>query len=372
MTGADLRNWQNASAAAGLGEVLLVSLIAGGEGPTSVPNLATRHLGADAAKLYQLDPQQTSIDLGIDDAMLGKLAKVLAEFRPDLVVVEHLGLHPFLDLLQESGARLVLDLHNVESDLANQIARRRDWFGVKRRRDARAIAAIEARVAAAVDGIWACSEEDAGRLAERGLGPAHVVPNGLPRADLAPRQLPAEPGAVGPELLFVGHLGYTPNVRASETLARKILPKLRSALPEVRLTLAGRQPARRVRRLAAPDIRIVANPDDLTPLLRAAHMAVVPLRSGGGTRFKIVEAMAWGLPVVATPLAAEGLGLRHGHDIILAESDRALAAEILRLWRDRTLREELRARGHATAWRRFGPDPIQDAVVSALKAVSQT
>lgn len=369
VTGADLRNWQNASAAAQLGEVHLVSLIAGGQGATTVPRLTTSHLGSDADRLYRLLPGNTSIDLCIDVAMIAALQNVVREYQPDVVVLEHLGLHPFLPMLQQSGARLVLDMHNVESDLAGQTIRRRDWFGVKRRRDRLAIAALEARAASVVDAIWVCSDEDAKRFSGRGIGPISIVPNGLPRPEFSPRQLPAESTAAGPEILFVGHLGYTPNVTACQILAQRILPRLHRSLPHARVTLAGRKPARKVRKLAGAGVRIIADPDDLAPLLRSAHMAVVPLLSGGGTRFKIVEAMAWGLPVVATPLAAEGLGLRDGHDILLAKGERGLVDRIVSLWHDTGRRAELRARGHASAWSRFGPDVIDQAVVSAIEAV---
>jgi len=369
VTGADLRNWQNASAAAQLGEVRLVSVIAGSEGVTDVARLTTSHLGSDAEALYRLPPGSASIDLAIDPGRIEALERVVQEFRPDLIVIEHLGLHPFLPMLRQCGARLVLDLHNVESDLAGQISQKRDWFGAKRRREQRTIAALEAQVVAGVDAVWVCSGEDAARLGKRGLGPVSVVPNGLPRAGAAPRRLPSEPDAAGPELLFIGHLGYTPNVVACRSLARRILPRVRRSLAQARVTLAGRNPARKVRRLASSGVRIVANPDDLAPLLRGAHMTVVPLRSGGGTRFKIIEAMAWGVPVVSTPLGAEGLGLRHGHDILLAESDSGLADLITALWQDPARRSALRTQAHATAWDRFGPERIDQAVLAAIEAV---
>lgn len=369
VTGADLRNWQNASAAAQVSEARLVSVIVGPEGVTSVARLTTSHLGSDAEALYRLPPGSASIDLVIDPSRIEALERVVREFRPDLVVIEHLGLHPFLPMLRQCGARLVLDMHNVESDLAGQIRQKRDWFGARRRREQRTVAALEAQVLAAVDAVWVCSEEDAARLAKRGLGPVSVVPNGLPRAGVAPRSLPPQPDTDGPELLFIGHLGYTPNVVACRSLARRILPRLRRSLGQARVTLAGRDPARKVRRLARADVRVVANPDDLAPLLRGAHMAIVPLRSGGGTRFKIIEAMAWGIPVVATPLAAEGLGLRDGHDILLAGSDDGLASLITALWQDPARRAALRTQAHATAWERFGPERIDQAVLDAMKAV---
>lgn len=370
ITGADLRNWQNAAAAARLGDVRFVSVLAGPEGAANPAGIDMRHLGGDAASLYRPVAGQSSIDLHIEPRMMSAFAAMLADFRPDTVVVEHLGLHPFLPLVAESGARLVLDLHNVESHLAAQIPLRRDWFGGKRRRDSRAIAAIEDAAIAMADQVWCCSSDDAGRLAARGLGEPRVVPNGMPRPETVPTALPPAAPAPGPELLFVGHLGYKPNIAACERLARKILPRLRRRLPDARLTLAGRQPARRIRRLASDDVRIVADPADLAPVLAAAHVAVVPLTSGGGTRFKIVEAMAWGLPVVATGLAAEGLGLVDGADLLLAEGDRAFAGAIERLWRDEPRRAALRSRAHATAWQRFGPAPIERAVLAALRTLA--
>ncbi len=368
VSGADLRNCQNAFAATELGEVKLVSLTTAGEVPSGMPRLTISDLGADKFSTHQSSPGACSIDLHIDRGMIERLSSILADWRPNIVVLEHLGLHPLIPIIRLNGARLVFDMHNVESDLASQIRWRRDWFGFRRRRDSRAIATLEAEVVAAAACTWVCSPEDAERLSTRGLGPVFVVPNGLPRSELAPRQLPPESASSGPEIIFVGHLGYKPNILACERLVRWIFPRLRRALPGARLTLAGRQPARRVRRLAAAHVRVVANPVDIAPLLAVAHIAVVPLSEGGGTRFKVIEAMAWGVPVIATPLAAEGLGLREGHDIVLAESNSALAEQIALLWQDPDRRARLRACAHATVWNRFGPEGIKDAIFAAFEA----
>ncbi|TGV29910.1 glycosyltransferase family 4 protein, partial [Mesorhizobium sp. M8A.F.Ca.ET.142.01.1.1] len=98
------------------------------------------------------------------------------------------------------------------------------------------------------------------------------------------------------------------NIDAAERLARIILPRIHRTLPAATLVLAGRSPGPPVRALAGLDgVSLVEDPDDIRPLLSVAHLGIVPLAMGGGTRIKILEAMAWGVPVIATPLAAEGL-----------------------------------------------------------------
>ncbi|TGT60942.1 glycosyltransferase, partial [bacterium M00.F.Ca.ET.159.01.1.1] len=113
-------------------------------------------------------------------------------------------------------------------------------------------------------------------------------------------------------------------------------------------------------------VSLVEDPADTGPLLSAAHLTIVPLAIGGGTRIKILEATAAGVPVIATPLAAEGLDLVENEDILLSDSDEGLADLAVGLCSDQAGMTRLRARAHDSAWSRFGPQAIRDAVRQGL------
>jgi glycosyltransferase involved in cell wall biosynthesis len=149
--------------------------------------------------------------------------------------------------------------------------------------------------------------------------------------------------------VFVGHLAYPPNVDAARTLVRAVLPLVRARHPGVRCLLAGLHPVRAVRRLAleGDDVDLLASPLDAREAWDRARMLVCPLRWGAGSRIKLLEAAARGVPIVATPTSAEGLALRPDVDYLaadgpaeLAEAASALLAEPRRAQR---IAEEARA-----------------------------
>jgi len=170
-----------------------------------------------------------------------------------------------------------------------------------------------------------------------------VVPNGVDLAAFAY----VEDGRPPARLVFAGNLGYFPNVDAAAFLARDVLPRVRAAVPGAELRLVGARPARRVRALAgAAGISLAASVPAMAPELAAATVAVVPLRAGSGLQNKVLEAMAAGTPVVATPRAVAGLALRAGEEVLVADDAAGLAAAAVAL-----LGDPARARAQARAAR---------------------
>nr|WP_245276050.1 glycosyltransferase family 4 protein [Mesorhizobium sp. LNHC220B00] len=369
-SGADLRNYRNAVAAAAFGPVCLASVW-----PRAIAMTAPDPLIRTEALSIEGEPRTASIgwwrlreEHRISRAALARLEALILEFRPDTVVVESIGLFKLLRPLRSLAKQLILDMHNVESDLSAQMKRAEataSRFSVAASRPG--IRHLERKALALVDRVWVCSNEDREKLmrvAGRTM-PIDVVPNGIPNVEAIPDMLPAEPSADSgfPVILFIGHLGYPPNVDAAGRLARTILPRIRQALPDAKLVLAGRGPEPPVLALGGlPDVELVEDPESVAPLLSRAHLSIVPLRAGGGTRIKILEAMAWGVPVIATPLAAEGLGLVENDEVLLSASDEGLAAMAVQLSLDAGRRARQRVRAHQAVWARFGPQAIRDAV----------
>lgn len=159
--------------------------------------------------------------------------------------------------------------------------------------------------------------EDATRLAGLpGMGEVRTTPNRIIRQELA--TLPPPP-AGGRTLLFVGALFYHPNEDAVLWFARAVLPRLRRLVPDVQIVAAGRAGGKLARRLAAHGITYVHQPADLRPLYAQATAVIAPVRGGGGTKLKVLEAWQHARPVVATPHAVRGLKVEPGRHALIAD-----------------------------------------------------
>lgn len=150
------------------------------------------------------------------------------------------------------------------------------------------------------------------------------------------------------DIVFIGNLGYFPNIDAASWFAREVLPTLRRTLPQTRLRLVGARPASVLRRLAATcdGVDLIGEVPDVRPHLHGAAVAVVPMRAGSGTQLKMLEAMASGTAVVATSLAADAVGAVDGEHVLIADDADSMAAACADLLRDpaRRLRLALAAR----------------------------
>jgi glycosyltransferase involved in cell wall biosynthesis len=197
------------------------------------------------------------------------------------------------------------------------------------------------------------SRDDLARLREIGCTlPAAVIPNGVDTRSLQPL-----PPAQGDELLFVGTMGYFPNREAVRWMAREILPLIREQRPQCRLTVVGTGGEKHLADLEQQGmLEITGAVPDLLPWYQRSQVAVVPLLSGGGTRLKILEAMALQRPVVSTTLGCEGIELQHGRDVMLADDPRAFARAVLQLLEDRELSLRLARAGRAQVERNYDWD----------------
>jgi len=377
VSGADLRNYQNAQAATHLGHVLLVSVHPADRGAPPDNRMRIQALTRrDDAKGQSIRHRRTSVETRIPRVALERLQDFVREFDPDTIVVEGISLVALLRHLRPMTGRLVLDMHNIESLLSSQMRPKRPslikllphgWS------DRARIERQEWEALETVDRVWVCSDVDREKLLSLFAPtiPLDVVPNGIPRFELVPSSLPELAGKDGgwPVLLFVVHLGYQPNIAAAERLAGAVLPLVRRAFPSARLVIAGRCAKPEVMDLAGlVGVELIENPDDLSPLFAASHVCVIPLSAGGGTRIKILEAMASGLPVVATPVAAEGQDFTHGAEILIGETDEALAEHVVALCSQPERMERQRSLAYEVVMRRFGPSAIEAAVRRGLEA----
>ena len=331
-----------------------------------------------AAAGLRLRPAPSYIEAEIPSFIIDKIVTD-AQFTPqDIVVVEGIFLSAISYRFSAMGAKVILDAHNVESALLRQIDRARHPILAPLIRPPRWYRALQAERALmqSVTTIWACSAADAHQLHafSGNTVPAHVVPNPVPPwcPDIAPRREIA-----GINALFIGHLGYRPNVNAALRCLQRILPQLRAAVPAVQLTIAGRTPHKSLRRVfsqpqhvRASGATLIADPIDLAPIYATASVAIMPLREGGGTRIKVLEAVALGLPIIATAKAVEGLMLTDGSEYLNAETDAQFVAAILRLYKQPELARTIAAAGRAFVRQHHSPAAIRAAISAALTDVT--
>jgi len=265
--------------------------------------------------------------------------------RYTLGVVEHFWCASYAGLLRTCCDRLVLDLHNIESQLARTHARAARWpASWASQRFSESYQRLEREWLPRYDLILTASEEDRRRVEHPQV---RIFPNALPEI---PRPSVLETNAI----VFSGNLEYHPNVEAVRWFRERIWPRVREQAPAAEWRLVGSNPGA-VEPFTGGDPRIVVvgEVEDAVAHLSAAKVCVVPLLSGSGTRFKILEAWAAGRAVVSTTLGAEGLGARHGEHLLLADDPDDFAGAILRLWNDSALRTRLGDAGWALYRERF-------------------
>lgn len=306
------------------------------------------------------------VDRFAEPALRRGLGALLAN-NVDWVWLEHLWLAPYVTSVRRS-ATTVMDVHNVESDYYRQLCRtaRHPLEQLGYYVFERAARRIERRYLPCFDRVVAVSEEDR-RLLARDCAAEKilVVPNAV---RLTP--LPAPDNAPGYMLYFAGRLDYPPNRAGVLWFYHRVWPLIRSRLPEVRWCIVGACPELLEPALRRdPGIVLAGRVEQTDPYLRPSSLAVVPLGIGGGTRFKILEAWAAGKAVVSTAKGAEGLAVRHGDNIWIANTPEEFSNAVLHLLSDSGLRARLGSRGWETLREQYSWERLQERLEAALLRV---
>jgi glycosyltransferase involved in cell wall biosynthesis len=225
---------------------------------------------------------------------------------------------------------LLLFQHNVESLIwkrmfkqAGHAAKRFYLRGQWRR-----LEKFERETCVQCDGVVGVSAEDC-EIMRGEFGLSNVlgdVPTGVDCQTYAPGNVTRQPRS----LVFLGSMDWMPNIDAVEFFTNEIWAGVKGRYPDARLTVVGRNPPAKLKDLEKrfPGIRVTGTVEDVKPFLHEAAAMIVPLRVGGGTRIKIFEGMATGIPVVSTRIGAEGLPVTHGENILLADTPADFAAQI--------------------------------------------
>ncbi|HEY3840381.1 MAG TPA: glycosyltransferase family 4 protein [Bryobacteraceae bacterium] len=273
-----------------------------------------------------------------------ELARAHAAEPFDVIQIEHFELARYGRFIGTTdGAVRSMILHDVLSLAYARMAsiERNPFWRIWRRYNSNRLKIYERRLLPAYSICITVSDNDCAQITGF-VEPKriHVLPNGV---DTTAKTLLVEPGPDVPAILFVGLFLYPPNADAARWMLEEIFPRVRALLPECSLYLVGGDAPRDLIKLSrSPGVFLTGRVDDVTPYYARCQVAVAPLRAGGGTRLKILEAMAFGRPVVSTTLGAEGLPVKDGEHLLLADTAGDFARSTVELLQDPLRRSRLR------------------------------
>jgi sugar transferase (PEP-CTERM/EpsH1 system associated) len=288
-------------------------------------------------------------------AMRNTIERELRESIYDVVVCDFLV--PSINLPRQARVPAVLFQHNVESTIwrrhyetqTNRIKRAFFYHQWQKMR------AYERATCRSFDAVIGVSEVDRDQMRDEfGLSEVYEVPTGVDTDYFQPLRVASERS----ELVFTGSMDWMPNEDAILHFAKEVLPRIAASIPDVSLTVVGRNPSPALTALAKSDrrIRVTGRVEDVRPYVGRCAAYVVPIRIGGGTRLKIYEAMAMEKSVISTTIGAEGLPVRNGEELLLADDPESFARAVVRVLTDRRLAERLGRQAGAVVRERFGWD----------------
>jgi glycosyltransferase involved in cell wall biosynthesis len=295
-------------------------------------------------------------------ALLRRLRRAIPREGRAVVHCDHIHMAPYGPLC---GLPFVIDEHNVETLIWERFAADRAEPLYRRlvfRQQALLLRQLEGRLAARAALVLACSEADQQQLRALPGGAAaesRLVPNGV---DVAAFSAPG-PAELSGHVFFTGSMDWAPNENAVLTFLDEIWPAMRAELADLRFVVVGRDPGQRLQaRHGADGVTVTGTVPDVRPYMRGALALLVPMRVGGGTRLKILEAFAGRVPVVSTAVGIEGIEAEPGTHYLRAETAAEFCAQTARLRSDPALGRRLAEAGLQLASGRYSWEAIGGAL----------
>jgi len=301
------------------------------------------------------------------DAMALAIRDLERRHRFDVIHLDYTQMGVYHDALPRGIPRVLVEVDVSFMTVGRRARGTRGWRRVPALARTAATWWAELFLARRVDRVFTMSEVDA-RLLRRFLPrlATTVVPNGV--------DVRAEPyvegRAPGATLLFVGYFRHLPNVDAALAFAAATYPRIRAAAPDAEWLVVGAHPPDSIRALATPGsgITVAGYVEELGPCFERSAVFVCPVTRGSGTRVKVLQAMARGLPVVTTTLGAEGLDVMPERDVLIGDDPPAFAAQVVRLLRDRALGERLRRQARRLVEERYDHGRLVETLEAGYRA----
>lgn len=294
--------------------------------------------------------------------MRGAIRKVIDSFKPDMIYADHVHMGVYIaDFPQEQW---LIDEHNVEYKILERCHEVEKGF-LKRwvyASQAKRMKKMEAHLLNQAKLITCCSQDDQAlihQLCHRAHGQVLVVPNGVDLDYFKPK-MSKDNNDQQVNLIFTGSMDWMPNQDAILFLGEQILPLIWSKLPQAHLYVVGKNPPPAILDLAKTDKRIIVTGrvTDVRDYIALADIVLVPLRIGGGTRLKILEALAMKKTIISTTIGAEGIPLTHQKHIWLADEPKDFASAVEKIAQDNDLGVALGENGYELIKEHFGWDAI--------------
>lgn len=287
---------------------------------------------------------------------MGELVRSVSK-KVQIVHFDHIHTAQYIENVKE-GVFKNIDEHNVEWIIARRlsISEKNPLLKMIYLQQAFSMKLFEKNRIKLANMVSCCSEEDKNRLKE--LSPSirvEVIPNGV---DLDYFSQDVEPVDEN-HIVFTGSMDWLPNVEGAIWFYENVLPKLKLRITPVRVYIVGRAPLEQLKKLhSPPEFIVTGTVPDIRPYYKNALCLIVPLLSGGGTRLKILEAMAFGIPVVTTKVGGEGIDIVNEENVLIADTPQEMVEAIVRLKNDKKLVEKLIREGKRLVQEKYGWEAI--------------
>ena len=293
-----------------------------------------------------------------------RLAELLKKETFDIIQLEGLYLTPYIPVIRDhTGSTLLFRSHNIEHYIWARMARvatnplKKAYLKFLANR----LKAYEMETIHQVDGLVAISSLDQRFFEKNGFAqPAITIPVAANPAFYKDAPKKVEPGSV----FHLGSMDWRPNMEGLGWFLENVWPLVQEKNPHLRFFLAGKNIPPSFNQYQGQQIIIDGEVDDAADYMASRELMVVPLRSGGGMRVKIIEGMAAGKAIVSTSIGAEGIQCTHGENIILADTPSEMAASVLSCFEDRTIMERTGAAARQFALDHHNIDPMMDTLIA--------
>jgi len=269
--------------------------------------------------------------------MAAIIKKEVGAEKYDIVHFDHLDATIYIHECREN--KLYLDEHNYETQLLRSLRESQKSLFIRfyLNNQIKKIESFEAAILKKVDAIGVVSNHD-GEMMSKYVPPVKInlIPNGV---DTAFFRIEKNPEPL--HIISIGSLDWQPNVEGLIWFLKEVWPLVVPELPEAQLTIVGRNPDRKLYRFADDSVSIAASVPDIREYAKRASLFIVPLFAGGGTRLKVLEAMAMGIPIVSTSIGAQGINYTDGVNVCIADDAKMFYEKVIYMLKEKEIAEAI-------------------------------